>query len=127
MSSVAAGGMGEGDRLGRRIEAPVGHRPPGPAAATGGEQFRGRIVNETVHNGSRYILGSCDNGAITSKLALTSNSLVGFGDALDPVVELAVSFRKPFDDRVWAACCVAAQYAFSERDSLAKSELVICH
>lgn len=52
---------------------------------------------------------------------------MGFGDALDPVVELAVSFRKPFDDRVWAASCVAAQYAFSERDSLAKSELVICH
>ena len=63
----------------------------------------------------------------TSKLAFTSNSLVGFGDALDPVVELAVSFRKRFDDRVWAACCVDAQYAFSERDSLAKSELVICH
>jgi len=71
--------------------------------------------------------GPATMALFTSKLAFTSNSLVGFGDALDPVVELAVSFRKPFDDRVWAACCVAAQYAFSERDSLAKSELVICH
>ena len=126
MSSVAAGGMGEGDRRCRRIEAPVGHRPPGPAAATGGEQFRGRIVNETVTD-LDISSGPATMALFTSKLALTSNSLVGFGDALDPVVELAVSFRKPFDDRVWAACCVAAQYAFSERDSLAKSELVICH
>lgn len=126
MSSIATGGMGEGDRRGRRIEAPVGHRPPGPAAATGGEQFRGRIVNETVTD-LDISSGPATMALFTSKLALTSNSLVGFGDALDPVVELAVSFRKPFDDRVWAACCVAAQYAFSERDSLAKSELVICH
>ena len=63
----------------------------------------------------------------TSKLALTCNPLVGFGDALDPVVELAVSFRKPLDDCVCAACCAVALYAYSKRDSLAKSELVICH
>src|ERR1700687_1809822 len=32
------------------------------------------------------------------KLALTCNSLVGFRNALDPVIELAVSFRKPLAD-----------------------------
>ena len=63
----------------------------------------------------------------TSKLALTCNALVGFGDALDPVIELAVSFRKPLADYVCAACCLVAQCASSERDSLAKSELVDCH
>jgi hypothetical protein len=63
---------------------------------------------------------------ITSKLALTCNSLVRFGDALDPVIELAVSFWKPLGDYVCSACCVVA-YAFSERNSLAMSELVICH
>jgi hypothetical protein len=63
----------------------------------------------------------------TSKLALTYNSLVGFGDALDRVVELAVSFRKPLDDCVCAGCCAVAKYAYSEHDALAKAELVICH
>ena len=63
----------------------------------------------------------------TSKLALTCNSLVGFGDALDPVIELAVSFRKPLDDYVCAVCCVVTQCTSNERDSLANSELVICH
>jgi hypothetical protein len=64
---------------------------------------------------------------LTSKLALTYNSLVGFGDALDRAIELAVSFRKLLDDCVCAGCCAVAKYAYSERDSLAKSKLVICH
>jgi hypothetical protein len=73
------------------------------------------------------MLASARIALVTSKLALTCNSLVRFGDALDPVIELAVSFWKPFGDYVCAACCVVAQCAFSERDSLAMSELVICH
>ena len=64
---------------------------------------------------------------LRSKLAVTCNSLVRFGDALDPVTELAVSFRKRLDDCVCATCCVAAQHALSERNSLAKTKLVICH
>ncbi len=104
----------------------VQHRPLGPADARG-EQFRWRIVVETVHYRSRFIVAPATMALFTSKLALTCNSLVGFGDALDPVIELAVSFRKPLDDCVCAACRAVAQCAHSERDSLAKSELVICH
>src|ERR1700688_3521964 len=65
----------EADRKCRRIEAPVGHRPPGPAAATGGEQFRKRIVIETVHDRSRFILAPATMALFTSKLALTCNPL----------------------------------------------------
>lgn len=62
----------------------------------------------------------------SSKLALTGNSLVGFGDALDPILKLTVSRGQLPGHNVAATGRAPVREAWSECNSLAGSKLVLC-
>jgi hypothetical protein len=61
-----------------------------------------------------------------SKLALARNPLVRFCYALDPILEFAVPLGQLPHYHVAATGCAPIRQAWSERNSLAGSKLVLC-
>jgi hypothetical protein len=63
-----------------------------------------------------------------SKLALTCDSLVSFGGALDPILNLAVTLRQLLGYYVAAANCTAVSADVRcQRDCLTLAKFMVCH
>jgi hypothetical protein len=72
-------------------------------------------------------LSGIEGRLFASKLALTGNSLVRFGGALDPVLKLAAPLGQLFYYHVASTACVPVCEVCRESDFLACSKLVLCH